>query len=270
MPYVNVNSVRLYYELHGDGFPLVLLHGGEGNSGSWHKQTPVFSGSFKVLLVDERGFGHSSAPPCDYDRFTIARDILGLLEALGMRRVFLLGYSMGGATALRTALLAPQRIAALLVSGCGATWRVSDGFRQRLIQALTWAEAEGCGALFERLFAASVFSETFHAQHPEEVRRYRDICDQNSATAWVMRMREDLSLTPGDITARLHEIRMPTRLLCGEHDYNRPRVESVHQRLPAADLHVFPGAAHGAFYEQPERFNDLALEFFLSHLPGVS
>ena len=268
MPHVSVNSVWLYYEIHGEGFPLVLLHGGDGNSGSWHKQLPVYGKNFKIILVDERGFGQSSAPPCDYDRFSVARDIIGLLGVLGIERAFLLGYSMGGATALRVSLLAPRRIAAMVISGTGSRWMVPESFRRRLVQALPLAEEVGCGGLFERLFVTTVFSERFRAECPDEVRRYRNIVDQNSPTAWIMRVRADLTYEPGDVGPYLGEIGAPTRIICGEHDYNRSRVEGVHERLPNSNFHLMRDAAHAAFYEKPEQFNELVLDFLLPRLPA--
>ena len=139
MPHLSLNSVWLYYEVHGSGFPIILFHGGDGNSASWHKQAPVYAQHFQVIIFDERGYGRSSAPPTDYGGHTSANDILCLMEALEISRAFLVGYSMGAATAMRLALLAPSRVAAMVLSGAGSRWTISDGFRHRLVQSLTWA-----------------------------------------------------------------------------------------------------------------------------------
>src|SRR5262245_52384535 len=101
MPYVTVgtendNEIKIYYEDHGVGQPIVLIHGYALNSDSWEQQERVLLGaSYRVIRYDRRGFGNSSRATIGYDYDTFAADLNALLEHLGLDDVVLAGFSMG-------------------------------------------------------------------------------------------------------------------------------------------------------------------------------
>jgi non-heme chloroperoxidase len=107
MPYVNVGrensgSIELYYEDHGEGKPVVLIHGYPLSGTSWEKQVPaLLQAGRRVITYDRRGFGRSSQPTTGYDYDTFAQDLNKLVTTLDLRDVALVGFSMGGGEVAR-------------------------------------------------------------------------------------------------------------------------------------------------------------------------
>jgi pimeloyl-ACP methyl ester carboxylesterase len=115
MSYADVNGLSLYYEEHGSGEPLVLLHGGLGAAELWAPVLPALAAGRRVIAVDLQGHGHTA----DVDRplrpETMADDVAALIAHLGLERADVMGYSLGGLTALRTAIQHPGRVRRLVV-----------------------------------------------------------------------------------------------------------------------------------------------------------
>ena len=107
MPFINVGkensgTIDLYYEDHGSGKPIVLIHGYPLSGASWEKQVPVLLASgHRVITYDRRGFGKSSQPTTGYDYDTFAEDLRKLVTALELRDFALVGFSMGGGEVAR-------------------------------------------------------------------------------------------------------------------------------------------------------------------------
>lgn len=107
MPYVTVgeensNDIELYYEDHGEGDPVVLVHGWPLNGASWEKQiTALLGAGFRVITYDRRGFGQSSKPAFGYDYGTMAADLNELIEETDVEDAALVGFSMGGGEVAR-------------------------------------------------------------------------------------------------------------------------------------------------------------------------
>src|SRR5512147_2094059 len=106
----------LYYEIAGEGHPLVLIHGGLVNSGLWDDQFEVFAGHYRTLRYDVRGFGKSKSPTSYFSNHSDLRD---LLDYLGIQQVYVLGLSMGGMIAIDFTLAYPNHVAALLPIAAG-------------------------------------------------------------------------------------------------------------------------------------------------------
>ena len=115
MSYADVNGLSLYYEEHGSGEPLVLLHGGISAGEMFAPILPELAAGRRVITVDLQGHGHTA----DVDRplrpQTMADDVAGLIEHLGLERADVMGYSLGGLVALRTAIQHPQRVRRLVL-----------------------------------------------------------------------------------------------------------------------------------------------------------
>lgn len=104
MPFTDAPGFRMYYEVHGDGFPLLLINGLGGDHTEWLFQLPEFSRHFKVITFDNRGAGDSGAPTVPYSTAQMADDAAALLSFLGISRTHVLGFSMGGMIAQEMAL----------------------------------------------------------------------------------------------------------------------------------------------------------------------
>src|SRR6056297_3636728 len=116
--FVDTNGVRLSVHRAGAGEPLILLHGYPQNHMAWEKVAPAFAEHFDVIVADLRGYGDSDAPPDDPDHRTyskreMARDIVGLMDVLGIGRAHVLGHDRGARVSYRLALDHPDRVARL-------------------------------------------------------------------------------------------------------------------------------------------------------------
>ena len=98
----NSGPIALYYEDHGAGRPVVLIHGWPLSSASWEKQVPaLLEAGYRVIAYDRRGFGESSKPAAGYDYDTLADDLASLVDHLDLRDITLVGHSMGGGDVVR-------------------------------------------------------------------------------------------------------------------------------------------------------------------------
>jgi len=96
MPVVRIGDIKMYYEVHGDGEPLVLIHGLGLDSSWWTNQIPVFSQKYRAIVFDNRGVGQTESPDSPYSTEMMADDTVALLKALSVTDAHILGFSMGG------------------------------------------------------------------------------------------------------------------------------------------------------------------------------
>lgn len=112
--YAEVNGINLYYETHGSGRPLILLHGGLGSGEMFGEALPVLAGEHQVIAVDLQGHGRTADIARPIDLRLMADDIAALIEHLGLDRPDLVGYSLGGGVAMHTAARYPEKVGRLV------------------------------------------------------------------------------------------------------------------------------------------------------------
>src|SRR5579883_1563623 len=115
MPFAEVNNLRLWYEISGDGTPLCLIEGLGYASWMWHYQAAPFSARHRLLVFDNRDVGRSDRARLPYMIKDLADDLVGLLDVVGIERAHVLGVSMGGFAAQELALAYPERVASLIL-----------------------------------------------------------------------------------------------------------------------------------------------------------
>ncbi|HEY8489616.1 MAG TPA: alpha/beta hydrolase [Dehalococcoidia bacterium] len=240
------DGVRIYCEIQGEGDLLVLNHGLGQTSRRFREQVPVWSGRFRVVTWDNRGWGRSGpAERYTLDRF--AGDAATLIRHVGGGPAVVYGISWGGVLALKLALDHPDLVRALILDSTSSEVNVAAAARWR--QLGDAAEREGLAALDWPLDLVT------EAPGPEEARAFARACYCVASTC-------EQPLTPylGRVTA-------PTLVLAGEHD----RVAGVGgsvilaRRIPGAELAIVEGAEHGVMFTAPERFREL-VEGFLARL----
>jgi len=266
---IQVNGVWYGLEQRGqkDDPALVLLHGFTGSAASWGKHLDVFAESgLRVIALDLLGHGRSDAPG-DPRRYAIEQccdDILCIMTVLDIREgeATLLGYSLGGRIALYTAFGGFFRTL-ILESASPGLESVDDRYmRRRSDNALaSLIEREGVASFVEIWERIPLF--TSQAQLSPEVRarlhaqrmNNREVGLANSLRG--VGTGEQPSLYP-----RLHEMTLPTLLITGEFDTKFSEIaQKMVSALPQAQLVIVPGAGHTVHLEQPERFDELVLNF---------
>jgi len=135
-----VNGGRLWYDEAGSGPPLLLLHGGLGDSGLWEPVVPFLAEHVRVIRSDLRFFGRSTGPAAPWSWHD---DVIGILDELGLERVALAGLSLGGRIALELALDSPERIGALVLVAPGLSGHDAAPYSAEQEARYDAAEAEG-------------------------------------------------------------------------------------------------------------------------------
>src|SRR2546423_8605311 len=137
MPTIEANGQTLYYEVHGEGEPLLCVMALSADTQTWALQVPAFSARHRTVIFDNRDAGQSSMADGDYEISDMARDALALADALELDSFHLLGVSMGGAIAQEMALAAPERLRTLTLAvtfAAGSAWarKLADGWGARV------------------------------------------------------------------------------------------------------------------------------------------
>ena len=253
-----LEGADLYYEIAGEGPPLVLLHAGFVDRRMWDEQFPVFGRHYRVVRYDRRGFGNSEFAP---GPFSHRRDLYQLLKFLGMEQVHLLGCSAGGETIIDFALEHPDMAASLVLVSSSVSGYQFQGQMpqplQELIAALQAKDLDRAAELAVRIWIDGP------QRSPDQVdARIRELGREMSVTNLPNLFVQEEPLEPPAL-GRLDRLDAPTLVISGELD--APSVgqmaELLATRIPGAQKAVIPGAAHLPNMEKPEAFNRAVLEF---------
>jgi pimeloyl-ACP methyl ester carboxylesterase len=257
MTYADVNGQRLCYEdSGGDGRPVVLSHGFLMDREMFAPQVAALAPEFRTIAWDERGFGETEFDGKPFTYWDSARDCLGLLDHLGIEQAVLVGMSQGGYLSLRAALLAPERVRALVLIDTQAP--PEDPEKIPLYQAMldTWA-ADGPSDALAEVVAGLIIGDPAHN------------------TRWIAKWQArppGLIVEPGrclleredDISHRLGEITCPALIFHGTADtaIELSSGESLAAGLPNCEgLIPVEGAAHASNLTHPDQVNPPLLEF---------
>jgi 3-oxoadipate enol-lactonase len=260
MPRMPANRQELYYEVHGEGEPLLCVMGLAADTLAWLPQVPAFSARHRTVIFDNRDVGQSSLADGSYEIADMAQDALALADGLELESFNLLGVSMGGAIAQEMALAAPERIRTLTLAvsfaGSGAyglmrsqTWgsRVQGmTLEQRVdeLLLLTMSEKwfEDAGTVE---WLRGVLLNHPHPQPPEAFARQLDASGRF------------------DARDRLATLEMPVHVIGAERDILVPvwKSEEIAGLIPGSKYTVLEGAPHSVQLEHPEEFNGAVLDF---------
>src|SRR5713226_5498668 len=266
--FAEVNGTRLYYEMAGEGYPLVLMHGGIMDNTMWDDQFETFAQHYHVIRFDLRGYGQSDLPvgPKPY---SMRGDLRALLTFLGIDRANILGISMAGSIAIDFTLDSPAMVNALILVAPGVNGYDSDS-----------AQSEEEKAMFQEIEAAFESDDLERAveletrawvdgpnRTPEQVdpvvrKRAYNMNLQNNRRAVGIEWPATQKLTPPAFE-RLSEIRVPTLLIIGDGDVREQvtLVDVLETKITGARKAVIYGVAHLPNMERPAEFNQLVLDF---------
>jgi pimeloyl-ACP methyl ester carboxylesterase len=271
MPIAKVSDINIYYEVHGEGEPLVLIYGYVGHSRLWFRQVPVLSKKYRVVAFDNRGVGRSDKPDTPYTMGMMAGDIAGLLDIIGIDAAHIFGISMGGMIAQHFVLNYPERVISLILgcTFCGGVHSIQP-------------EPEPMAALFdfERLQKMTHEEVTRQAMpfcySQEFIEKNPDIIEERVAkqleypTPGHGAMRQAGAIMGHDTYELLPKIQLPTLVIAGDNDRLIPVENSqiLASRIPEAELVILKGAGHEFFIEDAEEVNKTILDFLGQHKKG--
>jgi pimeloyl-ACP methyl ester carboxylesterase len=258
MPYCTVDDVRLYYEEHGEGEPVALIHGLGSSSRDWFAQVPYLARRYRVICCDLRGHGRSSKPEGPYAIAQFARDVAVLLRTLDAAPAHVVGLSMGGMVAMELAAHPSSgRLVRSVVTINSPTdvrlrsWRDVWFYVSRRLAVQVLAMRRVGQIIAQRLF---VKPEQDHLRR-EFVRRW----STNDASAYVASVDAIMGWSVED---RLGDVRVPVLLVSSEHDYTPVAAKNrVAARMADAELAVVDDARHALPVERPDELNPILGRF---------
>jgi len=247
MPFIKIGDCVHHYVVEGHADKPALLFSNSLGSDLrvWDPMVPQLVSDFRLIRYDTRGHGLSEAPPPPYSAGELAKDVVGLLDALEIKEAVVCGLSVGGVIAQQLAIQYPNRVRALVLCDTGVRIGTVASWEERIATV----RAEGLGALaapsMERWF-----SEDFRRRHAAEVRGYANMVVRTAADGYVGTC---CALRDTDLTHAAASIDKPTLVLCGDQDIATPpemarRLASI---VPNARLSLIPQAAHISCVEQP-------------------
>ena len=264
MPKENINGIEINYQIDGEGPETVLLINGLADDlGSWAAQVPaLLKAGYRVVRFDNRGVGATSKPAGPYSAEQLTDDARGLVDALGLGSVHLMGVSMGGMIAQRYALKYPDSLHSLTLA---CTYAAPGPFCSRMFAM--WADAAqvmGVPFVMRDVTLWAFTLDFFNARGDElaefeTAMRYMD----QPVPAYLAQLAV---IQHHDATAELGTLKVPTLVLAGEQDLLIPTALShdLHGMIPGSRWTTVAGG-HACMWEYPDAFNTAFIHFLNEH-----
>jgi pimeloyl-ACP methyl ester carboxylesterase len=237
--YVGHDGARIWYAAYGSGDPVILLHGGLGNSGNWGYQVPaLIEAGHRVVVIDSRGHGRSTEDSRRYTYELMAADVLAVMDELLVEKATVVGWSDGACIAMVLAARAPSRVAGVFFFGCNMD---PSGTK----------EIEWPNPTIERSFSRHAKDYAALSATPGQIQAFVDAVSEMQRTE------------PNYSARDLAEIRVPVSIVQSEHDeFIKPEhAEYLARSIPGAELVILPGVSHFAPLQRPEQFNTVVRSF---------
>jgi pimeloyl-ACP methyl ester carboxylesterase len=270
-----VNGVELWYEVTGEGEPILQIHGAGFGHFNFAPATPELARQFQVIDYDMRGYGQSDRPVQHYDMEVWADDAAGLLDALGLPEAHIHGTSMGGMIAIVFAGKYPERTTSVVIN-CAAAQLGTAGrlvFKNWIDIARLDPDGPGSRILAE-LIAWQALSRSF-LETPEGVAAIDTIQqilrDSNRVEVFTAACQ---AMCDMDLTGWLPKITAPALVLGGDEDHlmtpwdQGPRgagQQAIYEGIPNAGKHVIQGSNHSTLFDNTEEHVRVVSEFFTRH-----
>ncbi|HEY5944798.1 MAG TPA: alpha/beta hydrolase [Kofleriaceae bacterium] len=237
--FVAVDGAKIYYATYGKGTPVVLLHGGMGNSDHWSYQVPALAEQLQVIVIDSRGQGRSTRTKAAPSYDVMALDVLAVLDQLKIDKAAIVGWSDGGEIALKLGVQHPERITKLFIFGANYSVEGSKPRRGKSFATFNTYNAK-CRADYRKL-----------SKTPGQF---------DAVNKWLLPVwRNPMGFTK----QQLESIKAPTLVADGDHDeiIELAQIEEMAKLIPHAQLQVFKDTSHFALWQDPTSFNKVLLDF---------
>lgn len=257
MPFSQRNGLRIHYEVHGEGPPMVLIHANPFDRRLWLYQVARYSTFHRVIAIDLRGYGLSDKPSTPFTLADMKNDVLAVCADEDVASAIFMGVSVGSGIAMLIALDHPHMVrAAVLVGGS------SDGPRnvEAIVDPMQQATLGPYLMSLMRGYVAPGFADT--PLGGWLLRLFVEHADRLDATCIANIFRARAS---HDMTDRLASMQVPVLVVNGEHDNSLARGRRTASLVDGAQHVVIAGAGHACVLEDPERFDDAVIGFLRSN-----
>ena len=236
--YVEHAGARIWYAAYGSGQPVILLHGGLGNSGNWGYQVPsLIENGYHAVVIDSRGHGRSTRDAQPFSYTLMASDVIAVMDTLHLDRAGLVGWSDGACTALILADQTPDRAAGVFFFACNM---------------------DPSGAKELKFTPTLQHCISRHQQDYAQLSPTPDQFDEFSEAVGLMQRTQ-----PNYSAQDLARISVPVAIVQSEHDefIKREHAEYLARSIPKAEFISLPGVSHFAPLQRPDQFNSAMLAF---------
>lgn len=274
MPYISVGqensgSIELYYEEHGSGRPVVLIHGWPLSGASWEKQVPVLlNAGYRVITYDRRGFGRSSQPTTGYDYDTFAEDLHRVVTKLNLRDVALVGFSMGGGEVARyLGTHGSEGVSKAVFIASVPPFLLKTADNPEGVDGSVFAGIEKAIGADRPAFLSAFLKDFYNV----DVLGGQRISDQVVQYNWNVAVAASPTGTLACVAAwgtdfrkDLARIDVPTLVIHGDADRILPLAATgtrTNQAVKGSRLVVVAGGPHGLTWTHPEKVNAALVEF---------
>ena len=257
MPYSTRNGVKTYYEVSGDGYPLVLMHANPFDRRLFLYQAAHFSTFMKVIKIDLRAYGYSDKPAMPVTMTDLCEDVVAVCRQEGAIEAVFAGVSVGGVMGLQLGLDHPEIFKALILVGCSSM--PGDRYQTRIDgymkQGVGKFHIQHLTDLVSKEFAQTKLGKYLLSMHTE--------MDSHLSAAAIAEIFN--ALQNRDLTARLAELKVPVLIMNGEFDNSLKRSKDMSARIVGAEHRTIAGAGHACCLEDPATFDAHAMEFLHKH-----
>jgi 3-oxoadipate enol-lactonase len=267
VPHTKSGEVKIYYEVHGQGDPLLLIMGYGSNSGHWFAILEKLASQYRTIIFDNRGTGRSDKPDIPYTAEMKVGDMVRLLDELGIDRTNVFGVSMGGMLAQEFALNHPDRLKNLVLgcTSCGGPHAIPNTPEAREFlfnpDVAKLTNEEKALATVPWLWRGD-----FIDKNPEVVKRYVATTTGHPTPPHAYSCQANF-LILFDSYDRLPQIKAPTLVIAGDNDRLIPSENSrlLASRIPGAELAIIKNAGHGFITDSTEESSEILLDFLNMH-----
>lgn len=257
MPFAVTGGVRLYWEEHGSGRPVLLIMGLSFTHDMWFRVLPALSAGYRAIVFDNRGMGGSDCPRGPYSIRQMARDAAAVMDAAGIRSAHVIGASMGGMIAQEFALRAPDRVRSLVLACTSYSGLLGKWPHFRRAPRINWSRATRVER--ERALRSLLYAAGTPAARIEEDVAVRCGCTWSYKGFW----NQFAGILLWSSYRRLPAIHAPTLIIHGDEDHLVPPENGkvLASRISGARFHLIAQAGHILTTDQPEASTRVLLEF---------
>jgi len=262
---IDSNGCPIYYQVRGEGTPLILLMGFGADGNVWELHVVEYEKHFKCIILDNRGVGKSGQPKGPYNTEMMANDTIAVMDELGIQKAQIAGISMGGAIAQSLAIYHPLRVQSLCLI---STWPVFNNYATVVYENLKKIRRTASPEDFMELLQLWIFAPPHYDNNLKELKEAQTAAGHNVQPQSQNGFDGQLNACiHHNSVARLHEIKVPTLITIGMMDIFTPPAFSdiLHHKIEGSKIERFPSGGHVHHWEDVERFNHITTEFLIAN-----
>jgi pimeloyl-ACP methyl ester carboxylesterase len=260
MPKISVRDIQIHYREQGTGFPLILVHGLNGDLTGWGLVMPEFARHFRTIALDVRGHGESGKPDRPYSIKEFSEDLKAFLAELQIPQAHILGLSMGGAIAQKFALDNPRAIRSLVLV---STFSYVDVAAKNAFEHLRRSLAKGGYPSFFDEVVKLAFTPRYIAANPLAIAELKEKRIRTNSPTAIGRATD--ACLAFNLRDEISEIRHPTLVLSGREDVFTPLhlAEEMHKRIRGSEWKIIEEVGHNLYIEKAPEMARIVLDFLL-------